>query len=333
MLRSIQDGGFLIIPVVDVSEYLIYVLRMSKPLDRLTLLYTFVRISERGSISAAARDLGLSQASASRQLKELEERFGTQLIRRTTHSLALTQSGRELLRDAREILSSWEALQEKHAESKLSVQGPLKVIAPVALGQLYLADIALDYQMQNPKVSLTWELDDQVIRFAELGCDCWIRIGSIPDDTLIVRELGSVERMIVANPCLLASQRYETPADVEKLPFVALTPFYGTRITLSSSDQKNVEIEPDTGVSTNNIFAVYRAVLKGVGAAVLPRWFVQRELDDGSVVDVLPRWRAAELEINAAYLPARHQPKRIETFLRALSEGVPKIPGVRSNTD
>jgi len=80
---------------------------MSKPLDRLTLLETFARISDRGSISAAARDLGLSQASASRQLKELEDRLGAQLIRRTTHSIALTPAGQALLRDARELIAGW----------------------------------------------------------------------------------------------------------------------------------------------------------------------------------------------------------------------------------
>jgi len=80
---------------------------MSKPLDRLTLLETFAGISDRGSISAAARDLGLSQASASRQLKELEDRLGAQLIRRTTHSIALTPAGQALLRDARELIAGW----------------------------------------------------------------------------------------------------------------------------------------------------------------------------------------------------------------------------------
>ncbi|MEO0352958.1 MAG: LysR family transcriptional regulator [Cyanobacteria bacterium P01_A01_bin.15] len=82
---------------------------MSKSLDRLTLLDTFVRIADAGSISAAARDLGLSQPSASRQLAELESRFKTQLMRRTTHDLSLSAAGAELLADARQLLDQWEA--------------------------------------------------------------------------------------------------------------------------------------------------------------------------------------------------------------------------------
>ena len=91
---------------------------MSKSLDRLSLLQTFVRIADAGSISAAARDLGLSQPSVSRQLAELESRFKAQLMRRTTHDLSLTTAGAELLADARRLLDEWEALEEKHLEAE-----------------------------------------------------------------------------------------------------------------------------------------------------------------------------------------------------------------------
>ncbi len=301
---------------------------MSKPLDRLTLLESFIRISDRGSISAAARDLGLSQASASRQLKELETRLGTQLIRRTTHSLALTQSGQALLRDARELLAGWENLQERHSEGDQAVRGPLKVVAPVALGQLQLADIALDFQLRYPQVSLTWELEDQPIRFAEVGCDCWIKVGPVPDDTLIVRELGRVERMLVASPALVGARSFAKPDELSSLPFAALTAFEGTRIPLTSRRGRRHELTPRVAIATNNIFALQRAALKGVGVAVLPRWFVQKELDEGRLLDILPKWRAAKLTINAAFLPARRQPQRLSLFLAALARGVESIAGI-----
>ena len=119
--------------VDEYYDYLLFLLRMGKTLDRLTLLETFIRIAERGSISAAASDLGLSQPSASRQLAELETRFGLQLIRRTTHSMALTAAGQALLRDAREIVSAWNSIEERHGLAGGLVKGPLRVVAPVAL--------------------------------------------------------------------------------------------------------------------------------------------------------------------------------------------------------
>ncbi len=301
---------------------------MSKPLDRLTLLGTFVRIAERGSISRAARDLGLSQASVSRQLKDLEDRFGAVLIRRTTHSLALTPAGQGLLRDARDLVSAWAALEERHGSSDGSVKGPLKIVAPVALGQHHLADIACGFQRAHPAVAITWLLQDEPIRFAEIGCDCWIKVGAVPDDMLIVRDLGRVERLLVAAPDPFGPRRAFTPEEVARLPCVALDPFEGGRIGLTARDRATTTLTPDVSFSTNSIFAQHRAALNGVGFAVLPRWFVEADLQAGRLIDLLPDWRAETLPINAAFMPARFQPRRLSLLLDQLAAEVPRIPGI-----
>ena len=123
---------------------------MSKTFDRLSLLETFIRIAESGSISAAARDLRISQPSASRHLVELESNLKTQLVRRNTHSLALTDSGSELLRSARLLLADWEALEERFVNVEKEVKGSIMVVAPIALGQLHLARIATQFQLEHP---------------------------------------------------------------------------------------------------------------------------------------------------------------------------------------
>ena len=195
---------------------------MSKPLDRLTLLETFVRIADAGSISAAARDLGLSQPSASRQLAELESRLNTQLIRRTTPSMALPESGHELLADARQLIDGWESLEEKHLSDNSRIAGNLKVVAPVALGQLHLARIAWRFQQEHPGVTISWQLEDAPIRFSEVGCDCWVKIGPIPDETLVVRKLGAVERLLVASPALIDTHgKPRNPRSAERLPLAS----------------------------------------------------------------------------------------------------------------
>ncbi len=301
---------------------------MSKPLDRLTLLETFARIAERGSISQAARDLGLSQASVSRQLKDLEDRLGTVLIRRTTHSLALTPAGQGLLQDARELTTGWTALEERHGPSGRQVKGPLKIVAPVALGQHHLADIACRFQRAHPAVTITWLLQDEAIRFAEIGCDCWIKVGAVPDDALIVRELGRVERLLVAAPDLVSPRKDFTPEEVAGLPCVALDPFEGSRIGLTSRDRATATLTPHVSFSTNSIFAQHRAALNGAGFAVMPRWFVEADLETGRLVDLLPDWRAATLTINAAFMPTRFQPRRLALFLDRLTTDVPGIPGI-----
>ncbi|MEO1092081.1 MAG: LysR family transcriptional regulator [Pseudomonadota bacterium] len=301
---------------------------MTRSLDRLTLLETFTRIADRGSITAAAHDLGLSQASVSRQLKELEDRMGAELIRRTTHSLALTGAGSALLRDAREIIASWNAFEEHHAGTNGDVKGPLHVVAPVALGQRHLVDIAVTFQKRHPHVTLSWQLEDESIRFAEVGCDCWVKVGAVPDETLIVRRLGSVERLVVANPDVAAGRQGDDPEAAVNPSFIALAPFEGARIDLQRADGKQAHLLPHVRVTTNDILAGRHAALAGAGAAIMPRWLVQDDLIAGRLVDVLPGWRAATLPINAAFLPTRHRPRRLALFLEALATGVGALPGV-----
>ncbi|MEM6352641.1 MAG: LysR family transcriptional regulator [Cyanobacteria bacterium P01_D01_bin.14] len=295
---------------------------MSKSLDRLTLLETFVRIADAGSISAAARDLGLSQPSVSRQLAELESRFKTQLMQRTTHTLSLTAAGAELLADARRLLDDWEAIEDRYINADSEVRGRLKVIAPVALGQLHLIDIAIAFQQQYPNVSLSWQLEDHDIRFAEVGCDCWIKIGPVLDTSLAVTPLCEVERLAVAAPPLLKTQPSQVQ-DLEALPWLALEPFEGGRIPLTHADGQITTLLPDVRLATNNIFALRQATLAGLGISVLPRWFIQTELQKGSLVDILPSWRAPRLTIHIAYLSTRHQPIRLQRFIEQMVSDVP----------
>ncbi|MEL6162002.1 MAG: LysR family transcriptional regulator [Cyanobacteria bacterium J06627_32] len=302
---------------------------MSKSLDRLALLQTFVQIADAGSISAAARALGLSQPSVSRQLAELESRFKSQLMRRTTHDLSLTVAGSELLADARQLLDEWEALEEKHLEAKDVMRGHLKVVAPVALGQLQLLNTVLKFQAQHPLISLSWQLEDGDIRFAEIGCDCWVKIGAVSDNSLSVEPLGQVERIVVAAPALLdAHGKIGSPSNLSQLSCVALFPFEGGRIPLTNAKGKKVVVSPSVRMVTNNIFAVRQATLAGLGFSVMPRWFVEQELEQQQLIDVLPKWRAQSLTINVASLPGRHRPRRLQSFLDVLREAVPQIAGV-----
>lgn len=308
---------------------------MSKSLDRFTLLETFIRIAETGSISAAARDLHLSQPSVSRQLVDLEKRLNTQLIRRNTHSLALTDSGLELLADARSITNGWQMLEEKYLSAHKDIRGKLKVIAPLALGQVHLARTMCEFQMAHPAVSVTWQLQDEPIRFSEQGCDCWIKVGEVPDDTLVVRQLGTVERLLVAAPELHWHESnghfsFHEPAQLTDMPLVALQPFEGKRIPLKHKDGNEMKFAGKTAMISNNIFAVKEAALMGLGCAVLPRWFISDELASGRLVDILPDWRAPTLTVNVAYLSGLHQPERLRVFLAHLKQSILNIEGIHN---
>lgn len=304
---------------------------MSKPFDRLTLLETFVRIAETGSISAAARQLGLSQPSASRQLAELEKRLGSQLIRRSTHALTLTDSGRGLLVDARCLMDSWEMLTEKYGAGDETVQGHLKLVVPVALTQEHLAGFTTRFQEQHPRLIVNLQLEDGAIRFAETGCDCWIKVGAIPDENLVVRTLGTIPRALYASPNYLQDQgQPKTPEHINDLELLALSPYEGEQIPLSKNTGNPTLVRPPVKMKTNNIYAIRQAVLDGLGIAVLPHWLVHSQVQSKTLQPVLPDWQAPSLPIQVGYLPSANQPKRLQLFLSALREFVPTIPGIQT---
>ncbi|MDJ0920112.1 MAG: LysR family transcriptional regulator [Henriciella sp.] len=305
---------------------------MSKSLDRLTLLASFVRIAERGSISAAARDLGFSQASVSRHLGELETRLETRLIERTTHSLALTDAGEAALLEARQLLQGWGALAERFKDQD-QLSGTLQVIAPVALGQLHLIDAALDWQVKHPDVRLNWRLDDAEINLVQSGYDLWVRIGRPKDDRLIVRELVQVERLVVAAPELARSLVTPHPDALKSVPGVSLAPFEGARLPLTSSEGQRMTVSLPPAFSTNNIFAALKAARKGLGYAVMPKWLVADEVDRGVLIDALPDWRAPPLMVTACYLPSRRQSRLLSAFVDRASEALPRLRGFQLITD
>ncbi|MEM8696458.1 MAG: LysR family transcriptional regulator [Pseudomonadota bacterium] len=291
---------------------------MTRTVDRLTLLATFARIADRGSISAAARDLGLSQASASRRLTSLEDRIGVQLIARTTHELSLTAAGRDCLADARRLLGDWEALTERFAGERDALRGPIRIVAPIALGQDRLADAAFDFQKSHPNVVIDWLLQDGDIRMADIGADIWIKVGDVPDDRLIVRPLTTVERILVGIPALAGDRAIGKPADLAPLPCAALAPFEGGDIPLKGPRGRRAKLDARVSFASNNIFAVRRAALRGIGYAVMPRWFVADDLDSGNLAELLPGWRAPALTVNAAFPPTHRQTFRVRRFMEHL---------------
>lgn len=287
---------------------------MSTRFDRLALLETFVRIAERQSLSGAARDLGTSQPSVSRQLAALESRLGVVLVRRTTHDVTLTPDGLGLLADARRMLGEWEAIKDRHSEDH-ELKGTIRVIAPVALGQSLFIKAAAQFMKDHRDITIDWRLRDDPIRFAEEGCDCWLNVGPVPDDTLVVRELARVERLVVGTPDCLDRQ---AGIGLDAMPWLTLGPFEGNRIELfdESGTPKTFTVTPK--LASDNIFSVYEAAMHGVGIAILPHWFVASDLEDGKLIDVVPSLRAVRLPLNLALASGTKRPARVEQFCKAI---------------
>jgi DNA-binding transcriptional LysR family regulator len=296
--------------------------------DRIELLRTFVRVVEAGSFSAVAAQTGTTQPTISRRLKALEREFGLALLHRSTHALRLTADGERCLERARELLAEWDALRADLRGGDEEVEGVLRVVVPHAFGQDYLVRVLADFLQANPKVHVEWMLhDDRSMHdYISAGIDCAIQIGEVRALGVVALKLSEVPRVAAAAPELLAGRAIaQTPAELESLPWLALHTYYRNEIELrheTSGAVERVSFRPR--VSTDSLYALRSAALRGLGVCVGSSWLLERDIAQGRLVRVAPQWQAAPLSIYLLYPHARFYPARLRRFVEAVKQALPR---------
>jgi DNA-binding transcriptional LysR family regulator len=289
--------------------------KASSKIDRLELIRFFVRIAETRSVSAAGRVLGLSQASSSRQLKQLEAIMGVQLVKRSTHDLVVTDAGEQFLTVASELLNLWDAALETARLGRDEYRGSIRVAVPVAIGQTFLVDIAARFLLKHPGVTLDWRLIDDPGDLAAGGYDLWIRAGPIRDRALIVHELGRTERAIVGNPSQACVGH---PSELNSRGAVQLITFMTRQVPLETENGRTATLRLRPTFVTDNIYAGLAAIKRGVGYGILPYWLVNAELDAGTLIELCPAWKPPPISLSVAYPQARFRPARLKKFIEYL---------------
>jgi molybdate transport repressor ModE-like protein len=291
-----------------------------KTADRFEFMRLFVRIAETGSLSAAAQSLGVSQPTASRQLKQLEQMLGVQLVRRSTHDLGLTDAGKRFFEDARDLLADWEASIDTLRNAREELTGLIRVAVPVALGQTILATIASRFLVRHPGVTIDWRLTDQPGDLVAGGYDLWIRAGPVRQLGLIVRHLWQIERTIVATPSF---HLVSNPKALERQRAVRLFTFVPDEVPMTGPRNRMVTLRVKPAFDTDNIYAAIEAVREGVGYGILPYWLIQPDLDSGRLIEICPGWHPPLLMLSVAYPPSRYRPVRISAFVDYLRTELP----------
>lgn len=293
-------------------------------MDKLSALSTFRRVAERGSFSAAARDLGVSNASVSKQIAELERTLGVQLILRTTRRLSLTEAGRQYFAEIAAILDQLAEADRALVALQSSPRGLLRVNAPMSFGLRHLAPVLPDFMARFPEIRVDLALNDRLVDLVEEGFDVALRIRTtLPDSTLTVRRLAHVRRVLCAAPALLA--RYpalRAPEDLRSLPGLAYTlsasPGTWTLRHQDTGEERSILV--DAVFRCNSSIAIREALLAGVGATVIPDFVIAADLAEGRLVELLPDWKAAGHDLHAVYPSGRHLPSRARVFLDFLIE-------------
>jgi DNA-binding transcriptional LysR family regulator len=298
--------------------------------DRMMLVETFVRIVDAGSLSAAARLLETTQPTVSRRLKTLEKSLGVRLLQRSTHAMKLTDDGMRCYTRAKELIAGWQEFESEIRGAGEEPVGLLRVIAPHAFGQQQLVAPLAEYLRRYPKMSVDWTLHDRTPDFITEGIDCAIRVGDIPDPSVVAIRLGDVPRIVVCSPALLQGGPVPAhPSELASLPWIAVSTFYRNEVALThrqSGETVRLPIQPR--MYTDNLYAMRSAVLQDVGVAVGSSWAVREELEAGRLVQLTPGWQAAPLPIHLLYPPARFYPARLRRFIDIMRVAVPQAFGI-----
>jgi len=275
-------------------------------MDRIDNLRAFVAVGDLGSFSAAARRLGRSKVLVSRQVAELEAELGTRLLSRTTRAVAFTGPGLAFHPKARGLIEAYDEAAAEVKAGAISPRGPIKVSGPMSYGLRHLTDAVLDFACLHPDVVVHLDLNDRFVDLVEEGFDLGLRIGHLPDSSLLARRLGEVRRVVCAAPAYLEAQGHpQTPADLLNhrcLHYGYTGPVERWRFR-GPEGEIVLPLRPAFRSSSGE--ALLRAGLRGLGIVQQPWFIVGPEIEAGRLVLLLAPYEEAPLPIHLLMPPGR----------------------------
>ena len=287
-------------------------------MDRLEAMTILLRVVDRGSFSAASRDLGVPLATVSRKVNELEEHLGTRLLVRTTRKVALTDAGATYVASARRILDEIDETERVAAGEFNVPRGELILTAPVFFGRLHVLPIVTEFLAACPEINVRLLLSDRNLHLIEDHVDMAVRIGSLPDSTMIATRVGSMRTVVCASPKLLAGQGVpKSPEDVAGLPCVNFEFLYPAfSWPFRSKDAKGVieaPIRPRLSVTTAE--AAVWAASEGIGATRVLHYQCADAVCEGSLRIILADFEVQPLPVHLLHAGRGALPMKTRFFL------------------
>jgi DNA-binding transcriptional LysR family regulator len=299
-------------------------------MDRIGDLNLFLRVLDSGSISAAARSLDVSVAVASQRLKRLEKSLGVRLLHRTTRTLKVTTEGAALAARGRPLIEDLESLTGSLRETAEQSAGTLRVTIPASFGRQYISPLLPEFLQRYPRVNVHVHLADQMLDLVSEGFDLAIRIGTLPDSSLVARRLASNQRVLCASPEYLRRMGTPaTPGDLERHECLILSSMKQTQdhwhlSPRAGGDEVAVRIR---GRLESNFGEVIRdAALSGLGIALHSTWHVCDDIVAGRLKVLLPDYQLRESAIYAVMPERRLVLPRVRAFVEFLSEHFDPVP-------
>ena len=297
-------------------------------LDRMR---TFVRVAERGNLSAVARELGTGQSTITRHLRELEEAVGAPLLNRTTRRVAMTEEGSRYYAQCVQILRLVEQASEEIRDTRGAPSGTIRVSCTAALGVLHVTKLIFAFQAHNPDIRIDLGLTDERIDLVKEGVDIALRLGPLADSSMKLHHLGDSSRILVAAPSYLAvCGRPEKPEDLTAHNVIRMSNVAGSEtLTLTGQDGKTHSVSVSGDLRVDHGLAAREAFRAGRGIGPAHRWLIDDLLATGELEPLLSGYSLAPTPFNMLILPERAKVARVRLLIDYFVEEAARLPGIR----
>ncbi len=285
----------------------------------ITDLDIFARVARTGNMSAAGREMGLSPAVVSKRISLLEEQLGARLFQRTTRQLTLTETGKGYFERIVDILNLVDEAEEFVSRRNTKARGVLKVTAPTSFAKMHIAPHLGTFLTRYPEIELDFYLTDDFVDIISRGYDVAIRIGELPDSSLVQKKLAADRRVIVAAPSYL--EKAGTPKCLADLDLHNCLSAGAQEFWRVQGPDGQHQMKVKGSIRSNSAEFVREAIVKGLGLGLRSTWDIGPELKSGALQVVLPEYRGVEGSAIHALFPCRDfLPTKVNAFIDFLTE-------------
>jgi DNA-binding transcriptional LysR family regulator len=294
----------------------------------------FVAVAESGSMAAAARLLDLSSSAVTQQIQKLEQQLSISLLHRNTRQITLTEAGQLYYQSCKQSISLWQHTEEQLSELREQPQGELRISVPagfVSCGLLSqpLKQLLKSHEQLSIRLFVTDDELDLIANRIDLALS--VRVGPLPDSSLIVRHLVTIKMILVAAPAYLEEQGFrngrlpQQPADMSNMDWLVHTNSKAGHLVLQHSAGPSTLAAP-VKMRLNNMQTLVKLVYDGLGFAILPELEIQDYLRQGTLVQLLPDWQLPSIDICAITSSRNSQPAKVKAAIDILSKELRAIP-------
>lgn len=287
-------------------------------MDELKRIGVFTKVVQAKSFSEAARRLGVAKSAVSKQISQLEQEVGVRLLHRSTRKLSLTEAGESYYQHCQHIVERAEIALNELREYQHQPTGTLRVSSPVPFGAALLLPVIKELRSVYPLLNVELQLNDEVIDMVDEAIDLTIRVGKLPDSSLVAKKLCDTPAVLFASPEYLAKHGIpKTPSDLSQHNWIYLSimpaPLMRSfrHITTGKKEKPDVKV----ALKINSVDGVIAAAKQGLGISVMAKATVNQALQQGQLIPLLEDYRLDPISVYAMYPHREHLPPKVRIFM------------------